>query len=247
MPVGRDPGKANPVVIRAFSDLAPRYEQAMERELRQLWSIGYDEFVGYLLDEMGESNQRNVLDVATGTGRIPMAALARSSQALRFVGLDITPAMLHRAAQETSTAAHRAQVGLVCGSGMQMPFRSEHFDAIVCGLGMHHLDGGRALEEMRRVMRVGGLLVLGCVNAPHLWRSVVGGAAVRLATLLYRLSHPSARSQAESEAVPNLRTGREWLELLSMLGFERIELKRTLAARWPWYPGAAVISAIRAP
>ncbi len=82
------------VVIEAFTAMAPQYEEVVDQELRKVWGFSYREFVDWLIEAISVRDDDLVLDVATGTARIPLALVARTKVESRIVGLDITPAML---------------------------------------------------------------------------------------------------------------------------------------------------------
>lgn len=98
-----------------------------------------------------------VLDVGCGNGR-HMKALLRSGQ--RAVGVDFSRRLLviGRAELGTPDASWvEAQAGL-------LPFREDSFDAATCIAVLHHLptedDRLAAIEEVRRVLRRGALVVV---------------------------------------------------------------------------------------
>jgi ubiquinone/menaquinone biosynthesis C-methylase UbiE len=100
---------------------------------------------------------RIVLDVACGPG-ILTAALA--PHAREVVAFDITPEMLNRARQRCA-AAGLANVSFREGSAADLPFADASFDTVVTRLSLHHFpQPGRAIAEMARVLRPGGLLVV---------------------------------------------------------------------------------------
>jgi ubiquinone/menaquinone biosynthesis C-methylase UbiE len=233
------------VVIEAFTELAPDYEGAMDRELRQLWGLGYADLIGRLVEVVPAAGNALILDVATGTAQIPMAMAARSVTATAMIGLDITPAMLAHVSANVRASGCNPRVKLVCASAMDMPFADGTFKVVVCGLGMHHMHAPSVLSEMSRVLKKGGWLVLACVGAPPAWRSSIGSALIRVGALMYSRAQGSARAQAESDAVPNLRTATEWRAMLSDLRFAAIETVATFAARRLWYPGALILKATK--
>jgi ubiquinone/menaquinone biosynthesis C-methylase UbiE len=50
-----------------------------------------------------------------------------------------------------------------------LPFRSAAFDVVVANYVLHHVpDTGRAVAEMARVLRPGGVAVVACVGDGHL-------------------------------------------------------------------------------
>ena len=233
------------VIVEAFTDLAPRYEDAMDRELHELWGLSYKDFIHRLIEEVPVESSRVILDVATGTAQIPVTMASRMVPGSAAIGLDITPAMLKGGVANIQASGLNPRVKLVCASAMDMPFAESVFDVVTCGLGMHHMDVPRVLGEIRRMLREGGQLIIGCVSAPSLWRSPLASALIRMATLLYGRTHGSIRARAEAAAVPNLRTAAEWRTMLSGFGFAAIETVATFPARRLWYPDALILRAIK--
>jgi ubiquinone/menaquinone biosynthesis C-methylase UbiE len=232
------------VVVEAFTELAPHYEHTMERELRQLWGLGYADLIRRLVDMVPALDSALILDVATGTAQIPMAMAARSMPAA-MIGLDITPAMLQQGLSKVRANGWSQRVKLVCASAADMPFAAGSFKVVICGLAMHHMEVCGVLAEMRRVLDEGGWLILACVGAPPAWRSPIGSALIQMGTKLYSRAQRSSRARAESDAVPNLRTAVEWRAMLSDLRFAAIETVATFTARRWWYPGALILKAIK--
>jgi ubiquinone/menaquinone biosynthesis C-methylase UbiE len=233
----------NKAVREAFTELAPRYEQAMDQELGGFLSQSYDEFIDLLLEFAPIQADDLVLDVATGTARIPRELVDRSRARGGIVGLDITPAMLEHAQSTCSVGRYAEGIHLVCASGTAMAFAAGTFDAVICGFGTHHMDLTGMLSEMRRVLKDGGWIVLAEAGAPVFWRAWWGRAFLWLSLRLYRLFSGGARARAEMEAVSNMHTGDEWHAKLSGAGFTRIEVREERARR-AWYPHALAIRAV---
>lgn len=244
-------------IIEAFTTLAPSYEQTVEHELRLFWGIGYRDFVDRLLSWVDLNGAGLVLDVATGTGVIPLALADRPGLRGKIVGLDITPLMLERGRQ--ALGAHAAVIDLVCGSGMEMPFASATFDVAICCLGTHHMEVPRLLAEMGRVLRPGGRLLMADVCATSFWRSSLGVIMLRTLLFFYTqslrfsrrrgveaagLSMSRERAQAEIDSFANIRTVPEWRDLLAEMGFDAIEIEEISALR-RIYPGGIFIRASR--
>ena len=233
----------NKAVHEAFTELAPRYEQAMDQELGGFLSKSYDEFIDRLLEFAPIQADDLVLDVATGTARIPRELVDRSRARGGIVGLDITPAMLEHAQSSCSVDRYAEGIHLVCASGTAMAFAAGAFDAVICGFGTHHMDVPSMLSEMRRVLKAGGWIVLAEAGAPVFWRAWWGRAFLWLSLHLYRLFSGGARARAEMEAVSNMHTGGEWRAMLSGAGFAKIEVHEE-RARHAWYPRALAIKAV---
>lgn len=95
---------------------------------------------------------RTLLDIAGGDGY--WAARARRAGA-RAVALDLDEGKLRRGGTLS------APPGLVRGDALRLPFPDASFDHLVSICAIEHFDdGGRALDEMARVLKPGGHLVL---------------------------------------------------------------------------------------
>jgi ubiquinone/menaquinone biosynthesis C-methylase UbiE len=99
-----------------------------------------------------------VLDVATGTGRVPQALLRDRFQG-HIVGLDLSRGMLRQA--HAKLQSYGEQVRLVWQDASQLPFEDGAFDAVTC---LESLEFMRrpldVLAEMVRVLAPGGTLLI---------------------------------------------------------------------------------------
>lgn len=231
------------VIVDAFTELAPHYEETVDREVREFCGLGYREFVGYLGAMVPKEDVDIILDVACGTAVSSCEITASAGENSQVVGLDITPAMLEYGLKSVEEAGLRSRIRLVCASGMEMPLVAGKFDAVVCGLGMHHMDATSLLGEMKRVLKGGGHIVLADMAAPSHWRSLPGRMLMRTIVSVYRLIKRSSRAQAEAGAFSHIHSADEWREILSGWGFEEIEM-----TEWPprrfWYPSALIMRAV---
>jgi ubiquinone/menaquinone biosynthesis C-methylase UbiE len=99
-----------------------------------------------------------VLDVATGTGRLPFFLLAEPTFAGRVIGLDASAGMLAQAADKL--AGYGGRAALVHGAAGDLPFPDNAFAAVTCLEALEFLpDDTAALREMARVLRPGGVLL----------------------------------------------------------------------------------------
>jgi ubiquinone/menaquinone biosynthesis C-methylase UbiE len=233
------------MIVEAFTELAPRYEDVVDAELKRFWGWSYDGFIDNLIDLTVFNPDDVVLDVATGTGVIPLKLVARGTKTAQIVGLDITPAMLRKAALKKKTTAPAAHIDLTCASAMGMPYRAGVFNVIVCGLATHHLDVPLVLSEMHRVLKPGGRLTIADVGGSAAWRQPPVKHLIKAATFLYFLpKHGYARARSEASALNHVYTGKEWKEELEVIGFNKITIIE-LPANHAWSPTPLVIRAVK--
>lgn len=100
-----------------------------------------------------------LLDVATGTGRLPLAVWAAAPAACRMVALDRAEAMLAEARRKL--ADQGAEAILLAHDANRLPFADGQFAVTTCLEALEFMpapDG--VLAELVRVTQSGGLLVL---------------------------------------------------------------------------------------
>lgn len=96
-----------------------------------------------------------VLEVAVGSGH----NLPYYPDGVELTGVDLSPEMLARARERATGSGIR--VTLTEGDAQDLRFADATFDTVVCALAFCVIpDQRRALEQMLRVLRPGGLLLL---------------------------------------------------------------------------------------
>lgn len=108
---------------------------------------------------------RRVLDAGCGTGNFSLALAPRRA---RVVGLDRAAPMLRTARQK---ARERGQQALwVQGDLSHLPFADASFDGVVCILALDFVGARQAaLQELVRVLRPGGFMLVAVLNRYSLW------------------------------------------------------------------------------
>lgn len=99
-----------------------------------------------------------VLDVATGTGRVPALLLSAPAFDGHVFGLDYAREMLAVAAGKT--ANYRDRVTFIWQNAMQLPFPDASFDLVTCLEALEFMPRPKkALAEIVRVLRPGGMVL----------------------------------------------------------------------------------------
>lgn len=112
-----------------------------------------------LLQKLALFPSPRILDVATGTGRLPWFVLQKPTFHGRLVGLDASQKMLALAAEKLT--GYRDRAVLVRGTAVPLPFPARQFDAVTCLESLEFFPSDvDALREMARVLRPGGVLMV---------------------------------------------------------------------------------------
>ena len=102
-----------------------------------------------VLDALDSVPGNRVLEIACGTGRFTAAMAAAGAS---VTALDISPAMMRRAASRVDQAGHSGSVEFIRGDGARLPFGTGSFDAVVAMRFFHLTDTPQHyLQEMARV------------------------------------------------------------------------------------------------
>jgi ubiquinone/menaquinone biosynthesis C-methylase UbiE len=105
--------------------------------------------VSMLCNAVGEG--WTVLELGCGTGYFTKE-LAQTDA--HITAIDISPALI-KEAEKTIT---RPNVKFAIGNAYQMSFKDETFDAVVGSSVLHHLDVEKAITEIHRVLKPGGIM-----------------------------------------------------------------------------------------
>ena len=140
------------VVAWTYDLVAGRYDAIKQfKPQNESWFVA-----GPLLRELVGVERPLVLDIATGTGRLPLALLQERFRG-QMVGLDLSRGMLRQARRKL--AAYSDRVSLLWHNASSLPFADGTFDAVTCLESLEFLPHPReALSEMVRVLAPGGVL-----------------------------------------------------------------------------------------
>lgn len=120
-----------------------------------------------VLDAVLAGSGLHVLEIGAGSAATMHSFLARHPGSMATV-MELSPTSLD-AAKQGGSRSLRA----VAGNALQLPFRDRSLDAVVAFEVIEHLPDVRlALDEMLRVVRRPGYIVIGLPNHASLWTPV---------------------------------------------------------------------------
>ncbi|WP_230467857.1 bifunctional demethylmenaquinone methyltransferase/2-methoxy-6-polyprenyl-1,4-benzoquinol methylase UbiE [Lujinxingia vulgaris] len=148
---------------RFFDAIAERYDL-----LNRIISLGQD---GYWRNKAVKALKlpegARFLDLATGTADLAIAS-AKRHRDLQVVGLDPSAEMLANGRVKVSKANLDGRVELVLGDAQDLPFEDDSFDGVAISFGIRNVpDRRKALQEMNRVARPGGRIVILELSEPR--------------------------------------------------------------------------------
>ncbi|MDZ4769030.1 MAG: class I SAM-dependent methyltransferase [Chloroflexota bacterium] len=142
------------VVIWLYDVYAGRYDDI--KQYRR--DIEHQFLAQPILDEFAPRTDPLVLDVATGTGRLPLALVRHARFNGRVIAADLSREMLIRAADKLDDASN---VAFALAAAEHLPFPDATFELVTCLEAIEFMARREpVLEELMRVLRPGGLLLL---------------------------------------------------------------------------------------
>ena len=111
-----------------------------------------------VLDSIKNAPVPLILDLATGTGRFPLALLREPEFSGHVVAMDVSVGMLNEAAKKL--AEYRGRFTLVHKINYPLPFPNESFDVVSCMEALEVMpEMVTPLAELYRVLRPGGMFI----------------------------------------------------------------------------------------
>ncbi|MHB9096339.1 MAG: class I SAM-dependent methyltransferase [Syntrophales bacterium] len=143
-----------------FDDWPERYDRWFTTPLGRAVLRHESELV---LEMLRPGRGELILDAGSGTGIFTREFIARGAG---VIGLDISHAMLRRTAVTNPALAGR----LVAADMAHLPFRDGAFDKTVSVTALEFItDAGRAVAELFRVTKRGGVIVAATLNCLSPW------------------------------------------------------------------------------
>lgn len=139
-----------------FDDIALRYDF-----LNHLLSFGIDHFWRRKAIKVVSETHKNprILDVATGTGDLAIAALKLDP--VHITGIDISQKMLESGNKKIRKRGLSGKIDLIPGDSENLPFSDNSFDVAMVAFGVRNFsDRLKGLSEMNRVLNEKGMAMV---------------------------------------------------------------------------------------
>ncbi|MEJ8304630.1 demethylmenaquinone methyltransferase [Saccharibacillus sacchari] len=145
-----------------FQQIAPNYDR-----MNNIISFNrHKAWRKFAMRKMAVSAGDSAIDLCCGTCDWTLS-LAEASKSGPITGLDFSQAMLDVGREKIKVAPYGDQIKLIQGNAMELPFADNTFDYATIGFGLRNVpDLVQVLQEMRRVVKPGGMVVCLEVSKP---------------------------------------------------------------------------------
>ncbi|PLX19645.1 MAG: bifunctional demethylmenaquinone methyltransferase/2-methoxy-6-polyprenyl-1,4-benzoquinol methylase UbiE [Salinivirgaceae bacterium] len=139
-----------------FNHIAPKYDF-----LNHFLSLGIDKsWRKKVVKELKKKDPKRMLDVASGTGDLAIAAAMRMPN-LKVEATDIAAVMLEKAQIKIEKRKLSDRINVSIADAENLQFDATQFDAVTAAFGVRNFeDVPKGLSEMYRVLKPGGKLII---------------------------------------------------------------------------------------
>src|SRR5262245_17004357 len=138
---------------KIFNLISGRYDF-----LNRLLSLGMDiSWRKRMIDRILQERTLRLLDLATGTGDVIIAAVDARPNIYSAVGLDMAEGMIKIGGKKIEKKDFSKKITLQHGDAQKLPFGDNEFDVLTISFGIRNIpDLRQVLMEMYRVTKPGG-------------------------------------------------------------------------------------------
>lgn len=173
-------------------------------------------------------NSPYILDVATGTGDLAIAAARISPSGVK--GIDISQNMLALGRNKVSKKGHDGLIELLYGDSEKIPFEDNLFDVAMVAFGVRNFsDPLKGLIEMRRVIKQGGMILVLEFSKPSAFpfKSIYNFYFTRILPFFGRIFSKDRNAYRYlPDSVMNFPDNEEFIKLLLKAGYSKTNQRK---------------------
>lgn len=224
-----------------FDSIAGRYDF-----LNHFLSAGTDRYWrNRAIARIGKHKKNpSILDVATGTGDLALAALKLDP--VKVTGIDISAGMLEIGLKKIKKMGLEDKITLIPGDSECIPFSDGTFDVSMVAFGVRNFsDPGKGLKEMRRVLKDDGMIMVLEFSRPRniFFRSIFYLYFRKVLPFFGRMISGDKEAYTYlPESVVIFPDNQEFLDLMLAAGFngvKQIKLSGGIASIYTGFKGPA--------
>jgi ubiquinone/menaquinone biosynthesis C-methylase UbiE len=171
---------------------------------------------------------KTILDVGTGTARIPIE-LAKRNSTVQILGVDLSEEMLILGRQNVTAAGFADRITLFHVDAKMMPFEDGTFDAVVSNSIVHHIpDPSHCFKEIVRLAKPGGSFFIRDLFRPK--------EKVTLDQLVEKYAGNDTPHQRQlfADSLHAALTVDEVRSIVASFGFDPATVSATSDRHWTW-------------
>ena len=135
--------------------------------LHILFSTNQSNWFRWIFDQFNLPPHCRILELGSGPGDLWLENSYRIPAEWEITISDFSTGMVEKARQNLQNIAHRFTYRII--DAQAIPYPDEHFDAVIANHVFHHVPQiNKAISEIRRVLKLGGLLYATSVGERHM-------------------------------------------------------------------------------
>lgn len=212
-------------VRQMFDTIAPTYDS-----LNRMMTFGIDKRWRHIaMKHLAEYCPEQILDVATGTGDLPLL-MEKMLSPKKIIGIDLSEGMLDIARKKISDRNLNDKIDFFREDCLSLSFPDNTFDAVTVSFGVRnfeHLEQG--YSEMYRVLKPGGALLVIELSTPEQFpfKQFYRLYAFHIIPLLGKLFTKDSRAYTYLPlSIAAAPQGEEMLKIFRKIGFSKTSCRK---------------------
>ncbi|MCK5821226.1 MAG: bifunctional demethylmenaquinone methyltransferase/2-methoxy-6-polyprenyl-1,4-benzoquinol methylase UbiE [Bacteroidales bacterium] len=216
-------GSKKQEVRQMFDNIAPTYDflnHALSLNIDKIWRRK-------AINSLRSINPKKILDIATGTGDLAIAALKLGPDSV--IGVDISEGMIRVGQQKVEAKGLQRVISFQTADSEELPFDDCQFDALTVAFGVRNFENPqKGLAEMCRVLKPRGRLVVLEFMMPRSFpfKQLYQLYFQKILPLIGKvISKDFSAYQYLPDSVQKFPQGEDFVQMLKEAGFDKASFK----------------------